>query len=493
MVDEFQDIDDLQYRLMEVLCGYHGNLFIVGDPDQTIYTWRGANVRYLMDFDKHFPGTETIMMMENYRSRPPVLKAANSLIGKNTLRMKKDLIPMRTGGKRPLWMLCATAALEAERIAKEIRTLQGEGVQLKDIAVLYRAHYVSRALEEVFLKEKLPYVLYSGTQFYNRAEIKDALSYLRMIAFRDDLAFARVVNTPKRNIGEQRMRFLRDYAEQNRCLLYTALKRNADDPLFARTGAKRFIDLIERFSGSFRGMRVSELLARVLEESGYEEMLRTEGSSERLDDLAELKQSVYEYETTCGEETALEDYLKHIALFTNSDREQSREAVKCMTVHTAKGLEFPYVFLCAMEEGVFPAKKTASRAAMEEERRLAFVAVTRAMERLYLSDSGGKNLDGSFRYPSRFLLDIDRKLVLRENEPEASYLRRAEEEIRFSERDLDVRSAEKFAPGTRVVHPVLGAGEVLSVDADKGAYMVRFDALKTERSVSFRVALKREA
>ena len=512
MIDEFQDIDALQYRLMEVLCGWHRNRFIVGDPDQTIYTWRGANVKYLLEFDKNFPGTKTIMMMENYRSTAPILAVANSLIARNTIRMKKDLIPAgdllrqaeeAAGGaagsgeaspgpprqEKPVWFHAKNAEEEAKFVADEIGRLKKAGVKPTDIAVLYRAHYVSRALEEVFLKEKLPYILYSGTQFYNRAEIKDAISYLRLIACHDDLSFARVVNTPKRNIGDKRMKFLREYAETHGCLLYDALKENVHLDLFRNTGARAFIELIDGYGARYADMQVSEILAQVLEESGYEEALRTEGSSERLDNLAELKQSIFEYETTCGEETGLTDYLWQIALFSNADLAGGKEAVKCMTVHTAKGLEFPYVFLCAMEEGVFPAKKTASREAMEEERRLAFVAVTRAEKRLYLSDSGGRNLDGSYRYPSRFLLDIDQKCLERRNEPEERFLRRAKEEIAWKEREMDVQRTPRFPAGTRVEHPVFGCGTVTEVREDEGVYLVRFDSLETERSIRFRAAL----
>lgn len=491
MVDEFQDIDDLQYRLMEVLCGYHKNLFIVGDPDQTIYTWRGANVKYLMDFDRKFPGTRTILMTENYRSTPQILRAANSLIAKNRLRIKKELIPVLPAGPKPVWYHAKNAAEEAAWIAGGIRKLEEAGYKPTDIAVLYRAHYVTRTLEEVFLKEKIPYILYSGVQFYNRAEIKDALSYLRILVYRDDLSFARIVNNPRRNIGEQRMHFLREYAEQNHCLLLDALKKNLDHELFKKTRAGDFLSLIEKYEKRISEMQVSELLAEILEESGYEAALRTEGSGERLDNLAELKQSVYEYETGCGEEARLSDYLAHIALFSNQDLAEGREAVKCMTVHTAKGLEFPCVFLCSMEESVFPAKKTASPEAMEEERRLSFVALTRAEKRLYLSDSEGRNLDGSYRYPSRFLLDIDRDFLIWENEPEENLVKRAREEISWNEKDLAARAGEHFTVGSRVLHPIFGPGTVLEADEEKAAYLIRFDELQTARSIRFRISMSR--
>lgn len=485
MIDEFQDIDSLQYELMRVLAGYHKNLFIVGDPDQTIYTWRGANVRYLLDFDKEFPATQTVMMMENYRSTPQILAVANSLIAKNGNRIKKNLLPVLPAGERPLFFHAKSEEDEARFIAKEIQKLKAEGVKPTDIAVLYRSHFVTRAVEEVFLKEKQPYTLYSGVQFYNRMEIKDALSYLRLIAYHDDLSFVRIVNKPKRNIGERRMHFLRNYAEENHCLLYDALRRTADNEIFRNTKVRDFLSLIEEYGLRYPEMRVSELLGEVLERSGYEEAMRTEGSGERLDNLAELKKSIFEFETTCGEETTLTGYLSHIALFSNADAAENKEAVKLMTVHTAKGLEFPYVFLCSMEEGVFPAKKTATAEAMEEERRLAFVAVTRAQKMLYVSDSEGKNLDGSFRYPSRFVLDIDRDLLTWVNPPDENLIARAKDDV--------VRKETAWAPtfeallpvGGRVSHAVLGEGTVVGMDTAKAAYVIRFDKLGTERSLRY--------
>ena len=490
MIDEFQDIDELQYGLMRVLCGYHRNLFVVGDPDQTIYTWRGANVRFLLDFDKEFPGTKTILMMENYRSTPEILAAANSLISKNRHRVKKDLIPMLPGGPKPVWYHAKSAEEEAKWIADSVRALQQAGTKLSDIAVLYRSHFVSRTLEEVFLKEKLPYTLYSGISFYERSEIKDALSYLRLIAYRDDLSFLRVVNRPKRNMGEQRIRFLRRYAEENNCPLYEALRRSEENELFRSTKARQFLSLVEDFRSRCAGMPVSELLSAVLDESGYETALRTEGSGERLDNLAELKQAVYEYETTCGEESTLENYLTHVAFFSGMDTPE-KDAVKCMTVHTAKGLEFPYVFLCSMEEGVFPSKKTATREAMEEERRLAFVAVTRAQHGLCFTDSEGRNLDGSFRWPSRFVLDIDENLLTAVHEPEKSLVERARLEIGWNEQSLPGEEGREFAPGDRILHSVMGAGTVVGLDEKRGAYLIRFDILPTDRLISFRARLQR--
>ena len=490
MIDEFQDIDDIQYKLMEALCGYHKNLFIVGDPDQTIYTWRGANVKFLLDFDKSFPGTKTVMMMQNYRSTPQILNAANALIDKNSHRIKKELVPMLPSGESVLCHHAPSAKDEAVWIAEKIAELCAGGAGLSDMTVLYRAHYVTRAIEEVFIEKKLPYAIYSGVQFYDRAEIKDALSYLRMIAFGDDLAFRRIVNVPKRSIGRSRMKLLEEHAEERGVSLFQALAELADDERFRGTKAKDFIRLIEKFSCESADRPISELMSAILNESGYEEMLRTEGSQERLDNLAEFKQSLFEYETTCGEEATLSHYLSHIALFTNSDAIDAGGKVRLMTVHAAKGLEFPYVFLCGMNEGVFPSRKVRTLAGMEEERRLAFVAVTRAEKRLFISESEGFDLDGSPRWPSRFILDIGDENLEHTKKPREGLIKAARDYIEASERLLPGGENEAHLEiGQRVRHPILGEGTVVGVDTDKGAHTIRFDALPTPRSISFRAKL----
>jgi len=495
MIDEFQDIDELQYKLMSVLCGYHKNLFIVGDTDQTIYTWRGANVRYLLDFDKIFPSVKTIMMMQNYRSTPQIVSVVNDLIDKNKFRIKKNLMPTIADGRKVICHHADTSEREAMWIAEQIQALHGEGTSYREITVLYRAHYITRIVEEVFLREKIPYAIYSGVQFFNRMEIKDALAYLRLIAYKDDLAFLRVVNVPKRNLGERRIKFLQEYAVKHQCSLYIALETNLDNEIFKGTKAAQFVALIENFAANYAERQISELLAAILNESGYEKMLRTEGSQERLDNLAELKQSVYEYETSCGEESTLEHYLSHVALFTNNDAADNSDKVKLMTVHSAKGLEFPYVFLCAMNEGVFPSKKTDTIQKMEEERRLAFVAMTRAQKGLYLSEAEGRNFDGSPRYPSRFLLDIEPALLDYTQKPQEGLIIETKDYLVINERYLaDEENQLSLAVGQRVKHNIFGSGTVVDVDLikAKAAHLVKFDNIDTPRSISFRAKLEKD-
>ena len=492
MIDEFQDIDFIQYELMKVLCDYHKNLFIVGDPDQTIYTWRGADVRYLLDFDKNFPDVQTIMMNKNYRSTPEIIAVSNSLVSKNKARIKKDLEAVRGSGEIPIYYHAKSAEEEAGYIADEIQKLLESGVPASNIVVMYRAHYISRTIEEIFQQRKINYTLFSGMPFFDRMEIKDSLSYLRMIAYKDDLSFLRIVNVPKRNVGERRIKFLKEYVEKNGGSLYEALKLNVEDELFANTKAKDFISLIEKYAQNYSKMQISEIFSSIMNESGYELSLRTEGGQERLDNLAELKQSIYEYETSCGEECTLENYLAHAAMYTNSDLGTVKDAIRLMTIHTAKGLEFPVVFIAGMNENMFPSKKVDSPAAMEEERRLGFVAYTRAMDKLYLTEAEGTVQGFGFRFPSRFIFDVDRKLLNYAVELPEHLIKKSMVEIEASEAKLEKLSKlTGLAIGDKVSHNILGVGQILEIDETKHVYTVKFENVATPRKMSFKAPLEK--
>lgn len=492
MIDEFQDIDALQYRLMEVLQGYHKNLFVVGDPDQTIYSWRGADVKLLLDFDKRFPGTRTIMMLENHRSVSQVLAVANSLIAKNHMRIPKELVAARRSFGPTVWHHAVSPQAEAAWIAEGVAALHSKGVAYRDMAVLYRAHYASRSVEEALLKADIPYSLFSGVPFFGRSEIKDALCYLRLIAVGDDLAFLRVANVPKRNLGQRRMAYLRQYCDEHGCTMLQALEATCENDIFKRTKAKQLLSLVHGFRRSVEGRSVSEVLSALLDESGYEQMLRTEGSQERLDNLAELKQSVYEFEVTCGEEVTLDCYLHHVALLSNADiADASKDNVRLMTIHAAKGLEFSHVFVCSLSEGVLPSRKTRTVEAMEEERRLAFVALTRAKDGLYLTEAEGFGHQGAPRYPSRFLLDIDPAALEFSNRPADSQLDDARSAYEATDRWIaDMAGQASIKPGTRVAHKAFGLGVVQGIDEQKRAYIIVFDDLDTPRCISFRVKLE---
>ena len=490
MVDEFQDIDKDQYALADILSGYHKNLFVVGDPDQTIYTWRGADVKFILEFDSRHENVKTIYLNTNYRSVPQILSASNALIDKNRERLKKQLTAIRPDARKPLYFHAKTSQLEADWITAQMRAMHEGGMPYSDMGVLYRAHYVSRTVEESLIRNKIPYVLYSGVEFYKRKEIKDIICYLRMIYAGDDVSFLRTVNEPRRGVGRTRIAALKQFAELNRCSLYEALVASLETKLIKSSRAREYVRLIEKYRAIYDGMDLTDLLSGMLSDSGYEQMLRTSGEEERLDNLAELKQAIYEFQRKAGEEVSLGNYLDHAALFTNMDQSDRAQAVKLMTVHAAKGLEFPVVFLCGLSEGIFPGKRANTREKLEEERRLAYVAFTRAKDRLFLSDAAGSNYDGSFRYPSRFLFNAEKENLDYVLPLDPDLVEDAMDHIRRTE-DLEpapVRQNESV--GKRVRHPVFGEGTIIGTPRGSEGYIIQFDNMVTPRT--FGAAVKIE-
>ncbi len=489
MVDEFQDIDKDQYALADILSGYHKNLFVVGDPDQTIYTWRGADVKFLLEFDSRHPGTKTIYLNENYRSVPPVLAAANALIAHNRDRLDKKLVPVRAGTRKPLYFHAKNSQLEADWLTAQMRALHDGGMAYSQMGVLYRAHYVSRAVEESLIRSRIPYVLYSGVEFYKRKEIKDVLCYLRMLYSGDDVSFLRTVNEPRRGVGRRRIAALKEYAEWNQCSLFDALLANLETELFRRSRAREYVRLIEKYRAIYDQLDLTDLLSGILSESGYEAALRASGEEERLDNLAELKQAVYDFQLKAGEEVTLGNYLDHAALFTNMDQTERAEAVKLMTVHAAKGLEFPVVFLCGLSEGIFPGKRANTREKLEEERRLCYVAMTRARDRLYLSDAAGNNYDGTGRLPSRFLFNAGQENVDYVVPLDPELVDRAQNLISGTENLPPRVPREDPQIGKTVDHPVFGPGKIIGVPRDQSGYIIQFDRIPTPRTLSKNICL----
>ena len=482
MVDEFQDIDKDQYSLADILSGYHKNLFVVGDPDQTIYTWRGADVKFILEFDARHDNVKTIYLNTNYRSVPQILAASNALIDKNRERLKKELTAVRPDAKKPLYFHAKTSQLEADWITAQMRAMHDGGKSYSQMAVLYRAHFVSRTIEESLIRNKIPYVLYSGVEFYKRKEIKDILCYLRMVYAGDDVSFLRTVNEPRRGVGRTRIAALKQYAEMNRCSLYDALVASLDTKLIKSSRAKEYVRLIEKYRAIYDGMDLTDLLSGILTDSGYELMLRTSGEEERLDNLAELKQAIYDFQRKAGEEVTLGNYLDHAALFTNMDQNDRAQAVKLMTVHAAKGLEFPAVFLCGLSEGIFPGKRANTREKLEEERRLAYVAFTRARDRLFLSDAAGSNYDGSFRYPSRFLFNAEEENVEYAVPLDPDLIEDAMNHIRKTEDLGPAPERPNESIGKRVLHPVFGEGSVIGIPRGQEGFIVQFDNMVTPRT-----------
>jgi DNA helicase-2/ATP-dependent DNA helicase PcrA len=427
-------------------------------------------------------------MDKNYRSTPNIINASNSLIKKNKKRIEKSLVPIKQLEIPVIYNHNKTTEQEAQWIAAQIISLQEAGRKLRDMAILYRAHFISRSFEEVFIKQGIQYTIYSGIEFYKRKEVKDVLCYLRMLANADDISFLRIVNVPKRNIGEKRIAFLKEYAQKTDCSLYQALLNSREEDIFLKTQAGAFIALVEKHKQNYDSMKLSELLTAVLNDSGYEALLRTNGEQERLDNLAELKQSIFEYERDAGEECSLSDYLDRISLYTNLDQKESADAVQMMTIHNAKGLEFPYVFVCGLNEGIFPSKHVDTADKMEEERRLAYVAYTRAETALFLSDAEGVNFDGSFRYPSRFIFNVEKTYLNYNVELEDRLVGEAGFYIEQNERKLE-GNTERYKVNDRVRHSIFGPGTILGLDDELSSYEIQFDNVETTRNISYRIRM----
>lgn len=480
MVDEFQDVSPRQYRIARLLAGTHRNLFIVGDPDQTIYSWRGADVGLFLNFDKAYPDATTIVMDANYRSTPEILAVGNALIAHNSNRYPKSLHALNASGEKPLVNHARTEKSEARWIATTIRGLVESGVSPADIAILYRAHHLSRTLEETLVKSGIVYRIYSGTAFYHRREVKDVICYLRMLVSADDIAFERTVNIPPRGFGKKKTAFLRSEAERTGQTLMETLRSNIDSPVLRGSRGREYIHAIDTAAAMVGKMPLGDLLQRLLDLTGYEEMLRGLSEWERLDNLAELKRAIEE--AGHDDDASLDEFLARVALMTGMDAE-SRDipAVKLMTVHTAKGMEFPYVFICNLCEASFPSRRCSGPEEIEEERRLAYVAMTRAEKGLFMSDSEGFNHDNTDKTPSRFLYEagVENMRFERSLPPQAP----------MPVMPASIAGGHLFSSGDIVEHPVFGRGMVMDVDRDKETYTVMFNKLSTARTLRFAAPL----
>lgn len=502
MVDEAQDCNEYDWKIIRIVSAKYNNLFVVGDPDQAIYEWRGARPAEFVDWE----ADRTIILDENYRSTPEILNPANAIIANNRHRIPKNLFTSRPGGVLPRHFHASNEGKEARMICKEIEYLHKEGAEWADFAILYRASHLSRSLEQELLRRRIPYVIWGGVRFFERKEIKDCLAYLRLIAWNDNLAFSRIVNTPSRCFGRTSLQKIRDYSEKENLPFFEVLKEHL--PEWEKTRAYKglvdFIALIERARSEMFSLTVSEILNKVLKESGLTQSLREDTETDRLENVEELLSSIRHYESRRErEDISIPGYLQDIALYTNADYRADTDSVRLMTIHQAKGLEFPVVFVSGLSEGVFPSHRALRErrlAALEEERRLMYVAVTRACSRLYLTESEGWNFHTSAdKYPSRFLLEIPDKSIIREGkidktlwDASKALARSIDAELGLLPRDnsrLNEVPEENsgFRPGERVLHKIFGEGEVMEV-SDTGKIRVRFGAdPSSERILAARV------
>ena len=476
MVDEVQDCSFSDWAIIRYLEGYYGNLFIVGDPDQCIYEWRGA----IPDSFINFKTDTDIILNQNYRSTPNILDVANSIITDNQNRIPKDLFTKSPKDKIVLHYHGKSETEEAEWIAKQIENLAKNGFDFSSFAILYRASYISRNIEQALMNKQIKYVIWGGIRFFERREIKDILAYFRLIANkRDDIAFRRIINTPSRKFGKASLAKLQEMAEAENATLYDTLckyKKNFDKPSILQ-----FIRIIDEFTELSKHTQVSELFDQVFSKTGLEEMYRTEGDDERLENITELKHSIIEYERINAdeEEINLNTYLQDIALYTNADYKNDGETVKLMTIHQAKGLEFPFVFVCGLSEGIFPSHRTIrerKKRGEEEERRLMYVAVTRAEKGLFLTESEGYNFaTHSDKFPSRFLREIKEGLVDIEGDLTKEQLNKLFKGTLELIDELEIEMNQPvFQIGDKVAHKYFGIGEVIDIVSET-SIKVRFD------------------
>lgn len=506
-VDEFQDVDHLQYEIIQYLTGKESFLCVVGDPDQTIYTWRGAQVDIIMNFEKDFPNAKTVILNENYRSTQAILNGANALIKHNKNRIDKELFTSNVGSDKIIHFSAMDDYNEPIWVASKIKTLNQSGVNFHDIAVLYRSNYLSRSLEKAFLDFSIPYRIYGGIRFYDRAEIKDALSYLRLLAKPNeddvkerwkDLAIRRVINTPKRGVGNKTMVQLEQIAADNDTNLYEACKSFPAGKTKAAGNIKAFVHVIEDCRKLVDELSMDLLLQKVLEDSGYLHMLEEDKEIERIENIKELLHDMDLYVQSDPEGT-LDDYLQMISLYTDKeeDMEESGQFVQLMTIHAAKGLEFDQVFVYSLCDGIFPNEKSVNDGgedAMEEERRLAYVAFTRAKKQLFLSDAQGYSymLD-RLKTTSRFVKEIPEEYLDEVGIKPAKYQRKVgsstqspKQSFGISANDFlqqlskpsqgstphhnewktntyETKTKGKIKKGDEVIHSVYGEGVVISV------------------------------
>jgi DNA helicase-2/ATP-dependent DNA helicase PcrA len=478
MVDEVQDCSTTDWELLELLSKKHGNLFVVGDPDQAIYEWRGAKPKQFVDFK----ADAQIILSENYRSTPQILDIANSIITNNRNRIPKDLFTKIHNGLVTTHFHARSEKDEAVFIAKKIaERVEQSDLPYSSFAILYRASFLSRTVEQALLRHKIPYSVWGGIRFYERREIKDTLAYLRLAASsEDDLSFRRIINVPSRKFGKASMSALQAIAERDNISLYNALRNNIGQPPFRKSELASFISIIEETKTLSEQLPVSELTNQILKSSGLLDAIRKDEDEDRLENITELINSMKEYEIENIDEPGnpLTNYLQDVALYTNADHDTRTDAVRLMTIHQAKGLEFPEVFITGLTEGIFPSHRTIRERRSngeEEERRLMYVAVTRARKRLYLSESEGFiNENGALKYPSRFIAEIPEQLITHEGEWNPTLMQGTRGVMHRLDDELGVGEDLPFSVGDEVIHKIFGVGTIEAYNKVNNSYTVRF-------------------
>jgi ATP-dependent DNA helicase UvrD/PcrA len=470
-VDEYQDTNPAQYRLVKLLSAGHRNLCVVGDDDQGIYSWRGADLRNILEFEKDYPEAKVVRLERNYRSTRVILEAANNVVSLIPGRKEKRLWTEREGGEPIRYFFANSGSDETAYVALEInRLLESGEYGHRDFAVFYRTNAQSRPFEEMLLRFGIPYKIVGGFKFYERKEVKDALAYLKFLLNPDDsVSLRRIINEPKRGIGDTSLAHMEAFARAQGIGMWEALRRVEEAPGLGAAGRKKltgFTELMEGLNGEVETHSLPELLQVVLERSGYLEALTREGTFEaegRAENLQELKNAMVEFSAS-DSAGGLEAFLERVSLVAEIDLYDEEEgAVTLMTLHNAKGLEFPVVFIVGMEDGVFPHMRCmGSMESMEEERRLFYVGVTRARDRLYLTGAAYRSLYGNLKMSpeSRFVRDIPSQ-YMEVTKPEGpAGAEGIGDRMRLEELDV---MASAFRVGDSVLHDKFGEGVVMAL------------------------------
>jgi DNA helicase-2/ATP-dependent DNA helicase PcrA len=474
LVDEYQDTNHAQYRLLQLLAAEHRNVCAVGDPDQSVYAFRGADIRNILEFERDFPDTRVIALEQNYRSTNTILRSANAVIQHNRERKEKNLFSELGDGLPVRALEVEDEHAEARFVAAEVAALMEEDFSGSEIAVFYRTNAQSRVIEDVLVRQEIPYQVIGGPRFYERAEVKDVIAYLQVIDNTyDAVSLQRIANRPRRGIGDASLARLQTYADAHGLSLWEATEFAEEAGIAAKPlrAVQSFRTLIQSLQAGALELEVPELVQRVLDRSGYIAALEAERTIEaqgRIENLQELVGVAQEYQTGT-EEPSLSHFLQEISLFSDQDALTEAESrVTLMTLHNAKGLEFRAVFMVGMEEGIFPHSRSLEEQQLEEERRLAYVGMTRAQERLTLTHASGRSLYGSRNYnlPSRFLDELPEE-VERERLRPASW-------ASYGARTIAPRTdVPELSTGDSVRHGTLGEGVVTRIEPG-GVVTVRF-------------------
>ncbi len=508
LVDEYQDTNKAQNELIILLAGEHRNLCVVGDDDQSIYKFRGADISNILDFEKAFPESKIIRLEQNYRSTQNILDAANNVIKHNYGRKGKKLWTDKGKGTKISVYKASNEHDEASFIAETMAALSRDGYSYNDMTVLYRANASSRVLEEVFMRRAVPYRVLSGLRFYDRKEIRDMIAYLRLINNNDDdISLKRIINTPSRKIGKVTLDKIAAAAEREECSLLKAIKKHRDNLGASVAG---FYDIIECLTEFSEENSISDLVNEVFEKTGYREYLKTDEKGEdRIDNVYELINGAANFEDN-NENASFQDYMDNLALISDIDNyDEELDAAIFMTMHAAKGLEFPIVFLCGFDDGIFPNMASMmSSEEIEEERRLCYVGITRAEEKLYITSAQSRMLYGktSSYKPSRFLDEIpDELLEITDNTPRMndtwfsktqshSYSTVSESSLFASSLESKPKSiGETFKPGDSVMHKKFGRGIVIDATpvGNDIHYEIAFESVGTKNLLGLYAKLQR--